>query len=509
MHDFGADEEFFRFFFGDLAGALRLLLGAHPLVLLNLAQFIGQGIGLAFHLLCQCTGLGTGCFQLVFALLNELVPLFAGGIQLMCGLVAQLFNFVLAFLQLQLQIVELAQNGIQTFILGGKVLLCGLNDSLRDAQLFADEERVRFARHADAELVGRAQGLKVELAAGVDNALGFQRKDLQFGIVGGSHQQHAAAAEFLDDGHGQRCTLSRVGTGTQLVQKNEGVRHSQFQNAGDLLHVAGEGGQALFDALFVADVHEELVKHADLTALVGGDQKAALRHGAKQAGCFQRNGLTAGVRTGDDERIVLPAQCYIHRNALFRVDERMTRPDEGEGRIRPDSGLESLQIQRQPRLCQQNVDLQHGFVAVLELRLDRGHLRGKSHEDALDLLRFLRAVLQNAGVGFHNSLRLDEDGSTRRRNIVDDAADFAAVLALNRDNIAPISHGNDALLQIFGGVHVTDHALQPVADAVLGDADLFAQLVQGMGSCIRHGVWGQNGTGDLLLQTGLWCQRIK
>ena len=50
------------------------------------------------------------------------------------------------------------------------------------------------------------------------------------------------------------------------------MRHSQFQNAGDLLHVAGEGGQALFDALFVADVHEELVKHADLTALVGGDQ---------------------------------------------------------------------------------------------------------------------------------------------------------------------------------------------------------------------------------------------
>ena len=187
----------------------------------------------------------------------------------------------------------------------------------------------------------------------------------------------------------------------------------------------------------------------------------------------------------------------------------MTRPDEEEGRIRPDSGLESLQIQRQPRLCQQNVDLQHGFVAVLELRLDRGHLRGKSHEDALDLLRFLRAVLQNAGVGFHNGLRLDEDGSTRRRNIVDDAADFAAVLALNRDNIAPISHGNDALLQIFGGIHVTDHALQPVADAVLGDADLFAQLVQGMGSCIRHGVRGQNGTGDLLLQTGLWCQRIK
>lgn len=94
--------------------------------------------------------------------------------------------------------------------------------------------------------------------------------------MGGSHQQYAAAAEFLDDGHGQRRTLSGVSTGPQLVQKNEGVWHSQFQNAGDLLHMTGEGGQALFDALFVADVHEKLVKHADLTALVGGDQKTAL-----------------------------------------------------------------------------------------------------------------------------------------------------------------------------------------------------------------------------------------
>ena len=74
----------------------------------------------------------------------------------MCGLVAQLFNFVLAFLQLQLQIVELAQNGIQTFILGGKVLLCGLNDSLRDAQLFADQECVGFARYAHTQLIGGA-----------------------------------------------------------------------------------------------------------------------------------------------------------------------------------------------------------------------------------------------------------------------------------------------------------------------------------------------------------------
>ena len=47
----------------------------------------------------------------------------------------------------------------------------------------------------------------------------------------------------------------------------------QIQNAADALHVAGEGGQALLDALFVADIHEVFLKVADDAALMGGNQK--------------------------------------------------------------------------------------------------------------------------------------------------------------------------------------------------------------------------------------------
>ena len=86
--------------------------------------------------------------------------------------------------------------------------------------------------------------------------------------MGGGHQQHAAAAQFFNDGHSQRGTLGRVGTGTQLVQQHKGVRHGQLQNAGDLFHMAGEGGKALLDALLIADVHEEFVEDTDLTALI-------------------------------------------------------------------------------------------------------------------------------------------------------------------------------------------------------------------------------------------------
>ena len=62
MHHLGTDKELFGFFLCNLAGTLGFLLGAQALVLLQLAQFIGQCIRLAFHLLCQRTGLGTGGF---------------------------------------------------------------------------------------------------------------------------------------------------------------------------------------------------------------------------------------------------------------------------------------------------------------------------------------------------------------------------------------------------------------------------------------------------------------
>ncbi len=178
--------------------------------------------------------------------------------------------------------------------------------------------------------------------------------------------------------------------------------------------MAGEGGKALLNALLIADVYQKFIKHADLAALVCRDQKTALCHSAQQTGGFQGNCLTAGVWAGDDKRIILPAQRNVHRNALLRVDQRVAGADQIKGRIHPHSGLEGLQIQRKPCFRQQDVDFQHGLVAVLKLRFNGGYLCGKGHQNALDLLRFLCAVLQDAGIGFHNGLRLHKDGGSGR-----------------------------------------------------------------------------------------------
>ena len=232
------------------------------------------------------------------------------------------------------------------------MLLGSLDNTAGYPQLFADQESVGLARYAHTQLIGGAQGLQIKLAAGVDHALSLQRKNLQFRIVGGSHQQYATASQLLNDGNCQCGTLGRVGAGAQLVQQHKGVRHSQFQNTGNFFHVAGEGGKALLNALLIADVYQKFIKHADLAALVCRDQKTALCHSAQQTGGFQSDRFTAGVRAGDDKRIILPAQCNIHRNALLRVDQRVAGTDQVKRRIRPHSGLEGFQFQRKPRFRQ-------------------------------------------------------------------------------------------------------------------------------------------------------------
>ena len=178
----------------------------------------------------------------------------------------------------------------------------------------------------------------------------------------------------------------------------------------------------------------------------------------------------------------------------MRIDQWVAGADQIKGGIRPHSRLKGLQLQRKPCFCQQNIDFQHCLVAVLELRLNSGHLCGKGHQNALDLLRLLCTVLQDAGIRLHHSLRLHEHRSARRGYIVDDTAHFAAVFALDRHNISAVAHGNHAFLQVFRGIHIAHHAFQPVADAVFCGADLFAQLCQSAGGGIRHGVRCQNGT---------------
>ena len=92
---------------------------------------------------------------------------------------------------------------------------------------------------------------------------------------------------------------------------------------------------------------------------------------------------------------------------------------------------------------------------------------------------------------------------------MDDAAHLAAVLGAHRHDIAPVAQGNHSVLQKFVGGGIFDDGIQLGADGILGLAYLAAQIAQGDAGGVRHFVRRKNAFGNLALQHGLGCQRIK
>ena len=69
-------------------------------------------------------------------------------------LILQPVDLILAFLQLKLQVVQLTEHTVQPLIVAVHMALGRLNDAGGNAQLLTDQERIGFARHAHAQLVG-------------------------------------------------------------------------------------------------------------------------------------------------------------------------------------------------------------------------------------------------------------------------------------------------------------------------------------------------------------------
>ena len=509
MHHVGLAVQALGLLAGDLPGPGGALGSAGLFVLLQLAQLIGETVGLVLHLLGHLAGLQACGLQLGLALLDQCVVFLAGGFQLVFGFGFRLFRLVLAGLQLQLQVVQLGQHAVQPLVVVGQVGLRPLDHPGRYAQLLADQEGVGFARYAHAQLVGGAQALHIELTTGVHHAGSLQREDLHLGIVGSGHDQGALDTQLLDDAHRQRRALGGVGARAQLVQQDQGVFVGVVQNAGDLFHVAREGGQALLDALLVADVHQILTEHADGALLMSRDQQAVLCHGAQKARGFQGNGFTAGVGAGDDQGVVLLAQSHVHRNHLVLVDQGVA----GLFQIEPHAVRHlwhvGLLFQRQTGLGQQHVDVQHGLVAEIEHRLDGGHLVGEGGQNALDLAFLLAAQLHDLGVGLHHRRGLHEHGGTAGGHVVDDAAHFAPVLSLDRHHEAAVTQRDHRVLQKLIGGAVFDDGIQLVPDGIFHCPDLAPDVKQGVAGGVRHFLRRQNRAGDVLFQSGLGGQGIE
>ena len=199
------------------------------------------------------------------------------------------------------------------------------HDRLGQRQPAGDGKGIGLAGQAHDQAVGRGQGLDVKLDAGVSHLGSLVGKDLELWIVRGGQRGHTALDQVREQRPGQCSALDRVGARSQLVQEHQRAIVDPLQNVDDVAHMRRKGRERLLDALLVADVGADVLKHGQPRALCHGKVQSALGHQGHEADRLERDGLAAGVGPGDDNDKALFVQVDVDWDDGPRIEQRVAR----------------------------------------------------------------------------------------------------------------------------------------------------------------------------------------
>ena len=223
-------------------------------------------------------------------------------------------------------------------------------------------------------------------------------------------------------------------------------------------------------------------------------------HQTQQTERLEADRLAAGVRTGDDQRIVLVAQRDVNRHRLFLVEQRMSRAQQRHTVFLVDLRRTGVVAEGQPRLGEDKVQLaQHLVVGFDAVRIVR-HIRAQFRENALDFRLFLALKHLDLVVSIHDLRRLDEQRRARGGDIVHHARHIAAVLALDRDDKSSVALGDQALLQELRIGRRGDDVIERLAHARVLLAHLTSDICQLGGRRVGDLLLADDRAVDLLLE---------
>ena len=237
--------------------------------------------------------------------------------------------------------------------------------------------------------------------------------------------------------------------------------------------------------------------------------KTRLRHQRKQTERFERNRLTAGIRTGDDQRIEIAAQTDVDRHDLFGIEQGMARTLQIDHTVLVELRFGGIHAVGKLRLRKDERKLCDIVIIKRECRCAfRNRLRQDS-QNAFDLLLFLVFKEAKLVVCLNNGQRFYEQRCARCGGVVDQTLDLVSVFRLDGNDITSVSLRDDVFLQILGKGLSRRVFLQIFLDPAVRRADLAADVGK-LGACfVRNHVLGKDRLCDAVLQIPVGGQAVK
>ena len=305
----------------------------------------------------------------------------------------------------------------------GQVLARGRDDRRVEAEPRRDLEGEAAARRAVHQLVGRRERLGVESERGARYTLGRRRVGLQRVVMARRDDRRAARLEVIDDGDAQRASFDRICARADLVEEDERRRREAAVHRGNVGDVRRERAEARFDRLLVADIGEERSEDRQPRSVRGWNPQTGLRHQREQPRRFERYGLPAGVRTGDQQHRCRRNDLDGHRHRRLarsrrpapRNHQRVPRGLELEGAVGRQRRLDAVDRFGIPRPRLEHVEFGGDVDRPSEIGGAGAKRVGQRQQDLSDFLRFLLLERDDVVVDFNGAERLEEHTRAARR----------------------------------------------------------------------------------------------
>ena len=236
---------------------------------------------------------------------------------------------------------------LQSLLVVAQVAARRADHRLRHPQPLRHLDGEAAAGRAVQQLVGRREVLRIERKRRDRDAIGADAPGLHRVEVRGRDEQRALLPEMLDDGRGEGAALVRIRAGADFVEQHQ---RRQFQLAihpHDVGDVRGKRAQARFDRLFVANIGKHAAKDRQLRHRCRHVQ-AGLRHQGEQPRRLERDGLAAGVGTGDEQHAIRRVDHHVdgHCAVKHRVASRLQL----QRRINRERRLDAVDLRAVARL---------------------------------------------------------------------------------------------------------------------------------------------------------------
>ena len=235
-----------------------------------------------------------------------------------------------------------------------------------------------------------------------------------------------------------------------------------------VLQVARVGREVVVDALFVADVDEDMVEDSHLGIVLHRYGQAMLEHILNKAECLEAHRLAACIRARDEHNallLVIEQDIEGHHRAVqllvAEVEQWMTRLYPVGEVLFGESRHDAVDLVGKTHLGAQEVYFAQEVIA-LEQIVDVGTNKvGNRREDADNLLPFLAFEFADAVVGLHHFGRLDIERLSGCRFVVNDAAQTALGRRRDGDDQTTVAHSRcGVLIDISLGLGIAQDAIE-------------------------------------------------